>query len=168
MKTFKQSDPFLFSRVTSQDINPELCINGQQKTMSLRKVVLSIFSFGLFIALMLMQGTVWGQTATVTFDYTGSTTTACNGDATYSGSSTSLAVPATGVPAGATITGISFTAHYGVLAGTTNVTFVLNGTNIGILSASNNTCVTGKPGQIHWQLQSQEEHFPVFTMVFLL
>ena len=37
--------------------------------------------------------------------------------------STSLTVPTTGIPAGATITGISFTAHYGVFLGTTNITF---------------------------------------------
>ena len=84
----------------------------------------------------------FGQTATVTFDYTGATFT-CGADNTYTSSSTSLTVPATGIPAGATITGISFQASYGVAFGTTNITFILNGTSIGGFSATTATCVTG-------------------------
>ena len=90
MKTFKQSDPILSFVATSQDINPESCINGQHKTMSLRKVVLRIFSFGLFIALMLMQGTAWGQMATINLNYTGSTGINCGGENTYANGSGSV------------------------------------------------------------------------------
>ncbi len=97
----------------------------------------------LFITPLVFVNRGFGQTATVLFDYTGNNTTACNGDPTYANSNTSLTVPTTGIPTGAIITGISFTAHYGVFIGTTNITFSLNGTSIGILSANSNTCATG-------------------------
>ena len=124
-----------------------------KQTITMKKLIQFSKKYSLVIILLITSlvfvDRSFGQTATVLFDYTGSTTTACNGDASYSGSSTSLTVPTTGIPAGATITGISFTAHYGVFSGTTNITFSLNGTSIGVLSASNNTCVTGNLSPIN-------------------
>jgi hypothetical protein len=99
--------------------------------------------FALLFALLLLVNKSFGQTATITFDYIGNTFSCPDGDNTYTASSTSLTVPTTGIPANATITGISFKASYGVFLGTTNVTFTLNGTSIGTLSANSTTCVTG-------------------------
>lgn len=100
----------------------------------------------LLLAVLFIDQKAFGQTAIITFDYTGGTNN-CSGEAdnTYSGTSgASVIVPTTGIPPGATITGISFTARYGVFIGTVNnFNFILNGTSIGIFSASNNTCVTG-------------------------
>ena len=101
--------------------------------------------FALLFALLLLVNKSFGQTATITFDYTGGTNN-CSGqsDNTYSGTSgTTVTVPTTGIPANAIITGISFTARYGVALGSTTITFSLNGTGIGSLSGSNNTCLTG-------------------------
>ncbi|HYM95537.1 MAG TPA: SprB repeat-containing protein [Chitinophagaceae bacterium] len=101
-----------------------------------------IFTIALLIANLFFVQKSFGQTATVTFDYTGATFT-CGTDNTYTPSSTSLTVSTTGIPSGATITGISFKAVYGVAFGTTNITFTLNGTSIGGFSATTATCVTG-------------------------
>jgi hypothetical protein len=101
--------------------------------------------FALLFALLLLVNKSFGQTATITFDFIGGTNS-CPGesDDTYSGTSgTIVTVPTTGIPGTATITGISFTARYGVYYGSTTITFSLNGTSIGSLYGNTNSCLTG-------------------------
>ncbi len=124
------------------------------------KTLIQLFKRYSLVAILLLIAMVFakqsiGQTATVLFDFTGNTTTACNGDGTYANTNTSLTVPTTGIPVGATITAISFKANFGVLFGTTTITFSLNGTSIGTLSGNGNTCITGNISPITIALFNQ-------------